>query len=277
MKLLPERDLTVNTVHGRLTFSSKDKFIGWSLYTAGHYGYAQLLNAVDILKENNKLAETNQGYVIDIGANIGTICIPLVRDRIFEKALAFEPEVRNFTYLRHNLEQNGLSDRISAYQLALSSTNAEAELEMAIGNYGDHRVRLNGHPSSNYNHFDEQDREVVRVPIQSLDYTLQSLGIEPQEIKLVWMDIQGHEGHVLLGAERVIAAGVPFVFELWPYGLRSSGTDLESFLEFVIKHFNRFWDLRADSPEELPIVSIRETVEALKNGDAAAQTDVLVF
>lgn len=276
LKHLPERDLTVNTVHGRLTFSSRDKFIGRSLYTAGYYGYSQLLKAINILKANDKLAETNQGYVVDIGANIGTICIPLVKDGVFSKALAFEPEPRNFGYLTRNLKQNKLSGRVSAYQMALSSTNDEVELEVAVDNYGDHRIRTMA-PSADFNSLNELDRKVIRVPVQSLDFTIQSLGIDPKEIRLLWMDVQGHEGHILQGAQSLIATGVPLVFELWPYGLRSAGTNIEWFIEFVINRFTCLWDLSSDDPEELPVSSIRQMFDTLKSDDAAAQTDVLVF
>jgi len=273
---LPERDLTVDTVHGRLTFSSRDKFIGRSLYTAGYYGYSQLLKAINILKAYDKLAETNQGYVVDIGANIGTICIPLVKDGVFSKALAYEPEPRNFEYLTRNIKQNKISDRVSAYQLALSSANNEVELELAADNYGDHRIRTKA-PSANFDSLNELDRKVIRVPVQSLDFAIRSLGIDPKEIKLLWMDVQGHEGHVLQGAQSLIATGVPLVFELWPYGLCSAGTNIELFMEFVINHFTCLWDLSSDHPEELPVSSIREMFETLKSDDASAQTDVLVF
>jgi FkbM family methyltransferase len=275
-KHLPERDLTVDTVHGRLTFSSRDKFIGRSLYTAGYYGYSELVTAINILKANHKLADANQGYVVDIGANIGTVCIPLVADGTFGKAIAFEPEPRNFNYLTRNVKQNGVFDRISVYQLALSSTNGELELEVAVDNYGDHRIRTTA-PSAAFNSLNELDRKVIRVPVQSLDFTIQSLGIDPKEIKLVWMDVQGHEGHILQGAQSLIATGVPVVFELWPYGLRSAGTDLEWFIEFVTSRFTRLWDLNADDPQELPIASIRQMFDRLKSNDATAQTNVLVF
>ena len=47
--------------------------------------------------------------------------------------------------------------------------------------------------------------------------------VEPNEIGLAWIDTQGHEGHVLSGASRLIQANVPIVIEFWPYGLKRSG------------------------------------------------------
>src|SRR3954466_6049109 len=120
LNALPERDLTAETAHGRLTFSSKDKFVGRSLYTAGHYGYSDLFDVVEILKSAGKLKSSNEGYLIDIGANVGTVCIPFVRENVFRRALAFEPEPRTFAYLKRNVDQNGVSDRITPFQAAMS-------------------------------------------------------------------------------------------------------------------------------------------------------------
>ncbi len=277
LKSRPERDLTVDTDHGRLSFSSKDKFIGRSLYTAGSYGYSDIFHAIDILKSQGKLSSANEGYLIDIGANVGTVCIPLVLKGVFKQALAFEPEPRNFSYLKRNIDQNNLSDRVQAFQVALSSSAGELELELCADNYGDHRIRTSGAPTSQFNQLDESGRSVIKVPVQTLDQTIESLGIKPDQIKLLWMDVQGHEGHIFQGAESLIAAGVPIVFELWPYGLRSAGLDLEWFIDFVSTHFNRLWDLGADSVEGMPASDIRRMFEILKSDNASAQTDVLVF
>jgi hypothetical protein len=73
--------------------------------------------------------EDTKPVVFDIGANVGTVCIPLVLQGVFERALAFEPEQRNFGYLARNIEQNGLSDRVQGFQVALSSASGELELE----------------------------------------------------------------------------------------------------------------------------------------------------
>jgi len=274
---LPERDLTADTAHGRLTFSSKDKFIGRSLYTAGHYGYSDLFDVVGILKSQGKLHSANEGYLIDIGANVGTVCIPFVREQVFRRALAFEPEPRNFAYLKRNIDQNGLSDRVSPFQAALSATVGEIEFELCAENYGDHRVRLSGTPPPQYNHYHETKRSTIKVPMHTLDEMIRSLGIGFEEIDLVWMDVQGHEGHIFQGAESIVATGVPFVFEFWPYGLQSAGLDLDWFVEFVSSRFSNLWDLKSPNLERMPATHIRELCEVLSNRDAGAQTDLVVF
>ena len=275
INFLPERDLTVDTLHGRLSLSSKDRVIGRKLFVTRQYGYVDLLKAIDILKLHNKLLESNHGYIVDIGANIGTVCIPLVSNGVFRKALAFEPEPRNFRYLLRNIEQNQLTNRISAYQFGLTSTKGELELEICDNNYGDHRIRMEG--SSLLNYYGEQARKVIRVPMQSLDYTIQSLGLDPKELKLLWIDVQGHEWYVLQGAKSTLATDVPVVIELWPYGLQSLGTNIELFIEIVSTNFTYLFDLREQNPQKRPVSYIREMFAILSSSGSDSQTDVLLL
>lgn len=277
LKSLPEKDLTVDTDHGRFSFSSRDKFIGHSLYTAGSYGYSSIFKAIDILKSQSKLSEIDNKYLIDIGANVGTVCIPLLLKGVFTKALAFEPEPRNYRYLARNIDQNQLTERVQAFQVALSSTVGELELEICEDNYGDHRIRTPGAVSSQFNQLDESGRRVIKVPVHTLDQTIQSLDIKPEQVDLLWMDVQGHEGHVFRGAGSLIASGVPIVFEFWPYGLKSAGLELEWFIEFVSTQFTYLWDLGADNPQGAPASDIRRLFEIFSSDNASAQTDVLVF
>jgi FkbM family methyltransferase len=246
------------------------------LYTAGGYGYEDIFKAIDILKSENKLSDTNQGYLIDVGANVGTVCIPLVLQHVFAKALAFEPEPRNFRYLTHNIQQNKLSDSIQAFQMALSSAGGELELELCADNYGDHRIRVGGKPSSQYNQLGEKGRTSITVPVQTMDQIIKSLRIEPEDVALIWMDVQGHEAHIFPGAKSLISAGVPVVFEFWPYGLRSAGVDLQWLVSFVSDHFTHLWDLAAAKPERRPADDLRSLCRSLPSDDAAAHTDLLV-
>ena len=222
------------------------------------------------------MADKNPGYLIDIGANIGTVCIPLVRDSVFRRALAFEPEPRNFGYLTRNIEQNALSDRVLPFQIALSATSGEVEFELCPENRGDHRVRLSA-PLTDYNYFHERERSVIKVPARTLDEMLGSLEIGTEEINMLWMDVQGHEGHILRGGQSLIASGLPLVFEFWPYGLQSAGVDLEWFVDFISGRFTQLWDLESDKPEAKPVSYIHELCQLLQNGNTVSQTDLLVF
>lgn len=52
------------------------------------------------------------------------------------------------------------------------------------------------------------------MPTATLDSIIPADGVG-----LVWIDTQGHEGHVLSGASQLLASQAPIVLEFWPYGL----------------------------------------------------------
>ena len=53
----------------------------------------------------------------------------------------------------------------------------------------------------------------------------------------MWIDVQGFEGHAFLGAERLLARGIPAVSEIWPYAIRRSGMSFDDFSSLI----KRFW------------------------------------
>ena len=56
----------------------------------------------------------------------------------------------------------------------------------------------------------------VKLDDLSLDVDLSS--------SLAWIDVQGYEGFVLAGAQRLTAVRTPLVIEFWPYGLERAGS-----------------------------------------------------
>lgn len=61
--------------------------------------------------------------VVDVGAHIGSFSIHLAKNAtVTGSMVALEPEPDNYALLKHNLERNGLSDRIEALNLAASDS-----------------------------------------------------------------------------------------------------------------------------------------------------------
>jgi hypothetical protein len=77
---------------------------------------------------------------------------------------------------------------------------------------------------------------------------LETIGIKYHEVKLLWMDVQGHEKYVMEGAEGLIRSGVPVVTEFWPDGLSQAGTSSEAFSRFVSTNFTSVYDLSEQTP-----------------------------
>ena len=271
LEKLPEITLTANTRHGRLSFSSKDRVIGEHLFLYGQVDYDEIYTAFNAMQQFNVVKAQNTGYVVDIGANIGTVCIPLVRHGQFARGLAFEPDPYNFQLLCRNINANGLSHQITPFQLGLSNTSGEMQFEHSSHNYGDHRIRVTNSPSGSYD--DEAGRQIIHVPVNTLDRVLREKDIHPQDIHLIYMDVQGHEWHVLQGASETLQAGVPMVMEVWPYGLKRAGTDFTALAEFIADVFNNVVDIRGDKARQP--ASAFATIMA--NLGAEDFTDVLLW
>ena len=60
-------------------------------------------------------------------------------------------------------------------------------------------------------------------------------------IALVWIDVQGHEGHVLGGGSRLFSRPMPVVAEIWPFGLNQSGLGIAKFCDIAAGYWSHFW------------------------------------
>ena len=58
---------------------------------------------------------------------------------------------------------------------------------------------------------------------------------------LIWIDTQGYEPKVLMGAENLIKSKAPIVIEFWPYELKRNGLWVPMFK--ILEKFDFFVDL----------------------------------
>ena len=65
---------------------------------------------------------TKPEILIDIGANIGPICIPAVKRNYVKQAIAIEPGPDNARLLRANVALNSLHDRIIVHECAVGAS-----------------------------------------------------------------------------------------------------------------------------------------------------------
>jgi FkbM family methyltransferase len=257
----PRHDVTVETENGLLTFDSRDKLIGKHLFMDRQYEVAHIKRAVALLREHGYLGWDANGTVLDVGANIGMICIAMLRFGYFARALAFEPGPDNYRLLVHNVRQNGLRDRVTALPYALSSREDTMELELSTYNSGDHRIRHTAEMGA----FREHERATVKVSVHTLDSLLADhAAADPDRIALIWMDIQGHEGHFFEGARALLSSRrIPVVSEFWPYGIARSGMTREQYLAVVGELFTHFFRRQGKLFAKRPIAELAELYDSL--------------
>jgi FkbM family methyltransferase len=199
--------LAINKFNEKYIVNSSDKGIGRSLYINGSFEFDIFLHTLEILK--NKIKPK---ILLDIGANIGSICIPAIKRGIFKKCIAIEPEPYNFNLLTKNIFINDLKNKIKTFNVALGQfDNQKLKFEKSEDNYGDHRIKSN---SADINYFNEEKRKIIDIKTKTLDEIIQDF--DPVET-LLWMDVQGYEGFVLEGGINTLNKKPFLVIEFEPY------------------------------------------------------------
>lgn len=250
----------------RFLVNARDRYISQELFATGQFEFQKMDAAMDLLQRHRGRAGALQ-VLVDVGANIGSICVPAVTCGYFQRAIALEPDATNSQLLRINILLNHLSERITVVEKAASARDGERlTFELSSDNWGDHRVLLSNEPGL----FGEAERKHVSVTSIKLDSLV---GIDDIDHLLVWMDIQGYEGHALLGAERLIARKVPMVLEFWPYGMQRAGS-FQHLIEQT-STYRGFVDLDSPGLDLRPMSALPEL--AGKLGEGGAHTDILVI
>jgi FkbM family methyltransferase len=218
---------------------SGDNFMARDLFVSGSSQFDRVEEAFDILRRDAGV-DPAQRTLIDIGANIGVISIPIVARGLCRSAIAIEPSPSVCRILRANVALNGLEKAISVYETALADFDGEAQFEISEDNTGDNRIAV----ASAENTLNEDKRAKISVRMSRFDTLFKDLDLGQC---LIWMDVQGYEGKVLSGAKNILAARPPMVSEFWPYGMRRAQSyelmreALSGYARFCVLDGKRRW------------------------------------
>ena len=222
--------------------------VGESIFLHGEYDFQKLELALRLL--GRKHVET----LVDVGANIGSICIPAVARGFAEQSVAIEPEPTNFLMLTANIELNSLQHKVRLHQNAVGPVdNQSIRLELSSENFGDHRITPTvGTP---------RERDSTTVTSMTLDTLVPNLN---PLTDLIFMDVQGFEKFVLDGATNAIQSRVPIVMEYFPEGIQEH-CSLEDLLA-VIAPYSGYCDLNLPVPIFTPLEGLRDFWHGLLRG-----------
>jgi FkbM family methyltransferase len=153
------------------------------------------------------LATSGRSRLLDIGALHGVFALSFAASRPRSRGVAVEPSPEARQILRQNLALNpGFAIEVS---------------ETALGREpGEIRMRRN------WQHFEalgagESAPDERIVPVQTADELCASRDFEPDVVKL---DVEGFEGEILAGAERLLELRPVLLLELHPPVLHRFGT-----------------------------------------------------
>jgi FkbM family methyltransferase len=168
--------------------------------------------------------EWRDSYFLDIGANIGYFS--LLAASKGATVIAFEPSRRELTRLYSNIVYSNLFS-ISVFPVALSDSEATMMLDVSdAGNPG-----LNSLKSES-----RADGTTVSVPVKKLSEVLS--GRLFSQVRLVKIDVEGHELRVLRGMESVMGdlKKARFVIEITPTYLQAWGHTARDIYAFFEQH-----------------------------------------
>jgi len=139
-----------------------------------------------------KLVAKTAGLFVDIGANLGIYSL-LARSLGLATA-SFEPEPRHSAFLKRNQRSLG---RI--YDCALSDANETARFFVA-GTINSGASSLVGAPAARAGAQSEYDHS-VEVFVKTFDSIIAGDGVDPSEIRLVKIDVEGNEARTVRGMQ----------------------------------------------------------------------------
>lgn len=181
---------------------SSDNFIIREIYTQDKNYAVDEMKMFHALTKKFYGLDDGEGYFLDLGANIGTTCVYFVKKLAPNlKVLAFEPDPETFKLLRANLILNDLDDRTIAVNCGLG--DKFDEMTMYI-----HKENPGGNSLLNY----KADAPTETVKVIPLDSYLAENKIAAQDVKYIWIDTEGFEAQVLLGAKNLLAETAAPVF-----------------------------------------------------------------
>lgn len=208
--------LSVKSNGAQYLVSTGDQVIGRDTFATGNYEQGLMASALKIIAGQQGKNVLQDRIFVDVGANIGTSTIPAVLHFGAGCAIAIEPDPTNTKLLRSNVILNGLESRVQVIHSALSDQAGMARLYRSSFNYGDHTLSSRYcRPATSLS-----NREAVTVTMRTMDQVLREMECNIDTVGLVWIDTQGHEGHVLAGATSILQSDVPVVLEYSPTALR---------------------------------------------------------
>jgi len=197
----------------RIAFDPLDKVIGHHIGKFGDWFRDDFRAVVDLLE---RAGRSPRGKLfLDVGANIGTQTVYALVGDNFARAVCFEPAPKNLLALKTNITVNGLEHRATIVPKAVGAAPGNMILMLDSDNSGGHSFRLG---TSTGRKID------LPVDVITIDAALAECEIQPDEIGLVWMDVEGYEPEALAGAEHVLAARVPICVEVNAHVYGEAGT-----------------------------------------------------
>lgn len=208
---------------------SPNEYIGRKIFRKGHFDRDHVERLLAILQTEGQMREGST--LLELGGNIGTQTVYFGLTKAFSTIVTVEPDPRNFKLLQVNVEQNHLSDIVRTVNCAAGDGEGEIEFFIDLKNHGkSSAIRQSA------------NQKQIAVPVKPVSQILKDVHVDPEEIGLIWMDIEGYEPVACRSMEMLLRRRVPLYMEFSPafYGPQQTVTfvsELSGFYDRCIVFF----------------------------------------
>lgn len=223
-----------------MTFSPHD-YIGRKIYRKGHFQRENVERLLNVLRQRTLLQP--EKVLLELGGNIGTQTVYFALSKAFRHIVTVEPDPRNFKLLRTNIDQNSLAKQITAINVAAGESEGTLDFFMHRDNHG----------KSSALRQSERDIE-IKVPVKPVTAMLAETGVAPEDIGLIWMDIEGYEPVASRAMQPLLARRVPFYMEFSPVFYGPAGS--RAFVEYLAGFYEDCIVFYEDSQVEMKVTAL---------------------
>ncbi|MFG0246804.1 MAG: FkbM family methyltransferase [Phycisphaerales bacterium JB052] len=251
----------------RLIFDPNET-IGRRLLLTGNFNRNATLEVI-----NRAIGNKPGGVMVEIGANIGTQTIYAALSHDFDRIIAIEPDSDNVNLLRINIQLNALEDRVEIVHSALSDKPSTLQLKKNAHNSGASTVE------EFYDELQSDDITIEQIEAQCGDELLSDLEVTPNDIRLIWIDVEGHEANVFQGMPELLQFKPTIYFEYSAHRLKPEQREIisrilfDTYARVYIHHNNGFKPLTREDFDQLP--NTHAHVDLLLMDCELLQTDAL--
>jgi FkbM family methyltransferase len=169
---------------------------------------------------------------LDLGMNIGSVAIPLLKRRTDLRCVGVEAAPWIFDYLMHNIQANGLQGRITCVNKALTAKEVGP-----LPFYSPHGQFGKGSLSPVFT------QEAIMVDSITIDNLLASMNIS--KVGMIKIDIEGFEYFAFLGGSKLLQSpnAPDIVFEFVDWAEERANLEKGSAQELLLKYGYRLYSM----------------------------------
>lgn len=209
----------------------RNEIISNAIFLDGEFEFSKFIKSLKFIKKRKRT-------LIDVGANIGSITIPSLKNNFFKNALTFEPNPESLRLLKTNILINDLEKKVIIKEIALSNVKTSKTLKSDLTfNRGDNRLISKKKRGKNF----------FNVKTDILDNYTKNYNKDNCLIKI---DVQGEESNILISSKKTLSKKIPIIIEFEPLNLKK---DWKNCFKYIFKFYSFFYDLKETNTNKQPV------------------------